>query len=91
MFDICECGATATHAKPVVCDRCWAKRFSTQFIDGEYLPYAEAFKKSIGDMGKKDEETREAWFKRCENFIKEKGYANSVIKSKGAKVATKGS
>tara|TARA_R100000900_G_C3230135_1_gene142879 strand:+ start:171 stop:377 length:207 start_codon:yes stop_codon:yes gene_type:complete len=60
-------------------------------MGGQEIPYADMFKNTIGVMGKQKDETREQWFARCEAKVKEKGYAKSVIKSKGKKPAEMGS
>ena len=54
-------------------------------MGGQEIPYGDMFKNTIGVMGKQKDETREEWFSRCEAKVKEKGYAKSVIKSKGKK------
>lgn len=90
MDHLCQdCNRIATHAQPQVCDRCWAKKNSTQYMNGEYLSYAKFFPTTMKKgMGKKPDESREEWFKRNEVYIRGGGYAKSVIKSKGKKTAT---
>ena len=92
MYHLCnKCQRPATQAQSNLCDRCWVQKYSTQWYEGEEIPYADLFKKTIGVWGKKDDESREEWFSRCEAKVKEKGYAKSVIKSKGEKPPEVGS
>jgi hypothetical protein len=66
-----------------LCDRCWALKYSTQFYGGQHIKYADMFKKTIGDMAKKPDEPREDWFKRCEEYVRSRGFASTVSKIKG--------
>ena len=61
--DKCACGRRATQAEHQMCDRCWVVKHSTQYINGEYVPFVEWFRTTKG--AKRDSETREQWFARC--------------------------
>ena len=92
MYHLCNnCRRPATQAEHNLCDRCWAQKYSKQWYNGEEIPYAELFKKTIGVMGKQADESREEWFARCQDHVTQDGYGNSVIKSKGAKATAEGS
>jgi len=87
-----ECNRVATHANPQVCDRCWARKNSTQYMNGKIMPYGELFLSTMPEgMGKQEDETREEWFSRCQEFIQGGGYADRIGKGKGKKRATESS
>jgi hypothetical protein len=66
-----------------------ARKNSTQYMDGKYIPYSELFLSSMPEgMGKQKDETREEWFERCRVYIQGGGYVDRISKSKGKKVAT---
>ena len=59
----------ATQLHPyILCDSCWADRYSTQNIGGKALPYKEVIKAQLisMDLWFKDGETRAEWHKRME-------------------------
>ena len=59
----------ATQLHPyILCDSCWADRYSTQNINGKTLPYKEIIKAQLiaMDLWFKDGETRAEWHKRME-------------------------
>ena len=83
-----DCNRVATHANPQLCDRCMARKHSTQYINGESMPYAEFYRSTMPKgMERQETETREEWFARCQEHIQGGGYARSVIKSKRKKMA----
>ena len=87
-----DCNRVATHANPQLCDRCMARKHSTQYINGESMPYAEFYRSTMPKgMERQETETREEWFARCQEHIQGGGYARSVIKSKGKKRSTESS
>ena len=91
MNHLCQdCNRVATHANPMVlCDRCWARRNSTQYMNGEVMSYGELFKSTMPKgMERQETETKDEWFARCQEHIQGGGYARSVIKSKRKKMAT---
>ena len=49
MNHLCQdCNRVATHANPMVlCDRCWARRNSTQYMNGKAVPYSDLFKSTM--------------------------------------------
>jgi hypothetical protein len=66
-----------------------ARKNSTQWYKGKTITYAEFFLSTMPEgMGKQEDETRDEWKERCRLFIQGGGYAKSVVKSKGKKVAT---
>ena len=56
-------------------------KYSTQYINGEHVPYVEMFKQSKG--AKLPDETREEWFARCEKIVRKTGFAPTISKIKG--------
>lgn len=74
-----------------LCDRCWVLKYSTQYYGGQHIKYADMFKKTIGDMAKKPDEPREDWFKRCEEYVRSRGFASTVSKIKGPMATEVGS
>ena len=87
-----DCNRVATHANPQLCDRCMARKHSTQYINGESIPYGKFYKMTMPKgMERQETETREEWFARCQEHIQGGGYARSVIKSKGKKRSTESS
>jgi len=91
MNHLCQdCNRVATHANPLVlCDRCWARRNSTQSYNGKEMPYREFFLSTMPKgMERQPDETKEEWHIRCQTHIQGGGYARGVIKSKGKKMAT---
>ncbi len=94
MNHLCQdCNRVATHANPMVlCDRCWARRNSTQYMNGKAMPYGELFKSTMPKgMERQETETKDEWFARCQEHIQGGGYARGVIKSKGKKRSTESS
>ena len=88
MHQLChKCSRPMTQVAHGLCDRCWALKYSTQFYGGQHIKYADMFKKTIGDMAKKPDESREDWFSRCEEYVRSRGFASTVSKIKG-QVAT---
>ena len=63
-------------------------KYSTQYINGEHVPYVEMFKQSKG--AKLPDETREEWFARCEKLVRKTGFAPTISKIKG-EIPTKNS
>jgi len=64
----------ATQLAPFpMCDRCWAARFSTQYIGGEDIPFLQWHKQRlIGlNLWRKDGESNEDWGKRCKQYTQE--------------------
>jgi hypothetical protein len=62
----------ATQLKPYpLCDRCWAVRFSVQYVDGEFIPFIEMHKARLKGLNlwKKAGESSEDWGKRCKQFM----------------------
>ncbi len=84
MHHLCsKCQRPATHAQHNLCDKCWVLKYSTQYYNGKSTKYTDMFKESIGEMGKQKGESREDWFKRCEDHVRSKGFAPTVSKIKG--------
>ena len=57
----------ATQLNPfLLCDSCYANRYSTQIVDGKRVPFKEALKASLIKQGLwfKDGETRGDWYER---------------------------
>ena len=60
----CECGEVATHFHPEVgCNRCHADKYSTQFVDGQHIPYRLLHATTLKDAGlaPKEGETTIDW------------------------------
>ena len=57
MNHICKCGRIVEHRAHNMCGKCWTMKYSTQYINGEHVPYVEMFKQSKG--AKLPDETRE--------------------------------
>ena len=56
------------------------------------MPYAELFKSTMPKgMERQETETKDEWFARCQEHIQGGGYARSVIKGKGKKMAAENS
>jgi len=81
MNHICNCGRLVEHKSHNMCGKCWTMKYSTQYIDGEHVPYVEMFKQSKG--AKLPDETREEWFARCEKLVRSTGFAPTISKIKG--------
>ena len=81
MNHICECGRIVEHRAHNMCGKCWTMKYSTQYINGEHVPYVEMFKQSKG--AKLPDETREEWFARCEKLVRKTGFAPTISKIKG--------
>ena len=81
MNHICNCGRLVEHKAHNMCGKCWTMKYSTQYIDGEHVPYVEMFKQSKG--AKLPDETREEWFARCEKLVRSTGFAPTISKIKG--------
>ncbi len=81
MNHICNCGRLVEHKTHNMCGKCWTMKYSTQYIDGEHVPYVEMFKQSKG--AKLPDETREEWFARCEKLVRSTGFAPTISKIKG--------
>ena len=81
MNHICKCGRLVEHRSHNMCGKCWTMKYSTQYIDGEHVPYVEMFKQSKG--AKLPDETREEWFARCEKLVRSTGFAPTISKIKG--------
>ena len=67
----------ATQLNPFpMCDRCWAVRFSTQFIDGEDIPFLDVHRARLKGLNlwRKKGESSEDWGKRCKEFADSKSY-----------------
>ena len=87
-----DCNRVATHANPQLCDRCMARKHSTQYFNGKSMPYPEFYKMTMPEgMGKQEDETRDEWFARCQEYIQGGGYAGRIGKGKGKKRATESS
>ena len=59
----------ATQLHPyILCDSCWADRYSTQAIGGKVFKFKEVLKAQLIDQGLwfKDGETRKEWHQRME-------------------------
>lgn len=80
----CQCQRPATQIEHQLCDRCWVIKYSKQNVDGESIPFTEWFKNSRG--AKKQDESREEWFERCEWQAKS-GIVGTIKKVKGQEVA----
>jgi len=81
MNHICKCGRIVEHKAHNMCGKCWTMKYSTQYINGEHVPYVEMFKQSDG--AKLPDETREEWFARCEKLVRKTGFAPTISKIKG--------
>ncbi len=81
MNHICKCGRLVEHREHNMCGKCWTMKYSTQYINGEHVPYVEMFKQSKG--AKLPDETREEWFARCEKLVRSTGFAPTISKIKG--------
>ena len=81
MNHICKCGRIVEHRAHNMCGKCWTMEYSTQYINGEHVPYVEMFKQSKG--AKLPDETREEWFARCEKLVRKTGFAPTISKIKG--------
>lgn len=59
-----------------MCDRCWAVRFSTQYIEGENIPFLDIHRARLKGLNlwRKKGESSEDWGKRCQQFAKSKSY-----------------
>ena len=70
-----DCNAkTATHSHPMmICDKCWASRYSTQFMEGEYIPFRDIHKARLKglDLWRKEGESNGDWGDRCKAFAKQ--------------------
>ena len=87
-----DCNRVATHANPQLCDRCMARKHSTQYMNGESIPYVKFYKMTMPKgMERQETETKDEWFARCQEHIQGGGYARGVIKSKGKKRSTESS
>jgi len=87
-----DCNRVATHANPQLCDRCMARKHSTQYFNGKYIPYPEFYKMTVPEgMGKQEDETRDEWCARSQEYIQGGGYARRIGKGKGKKRATESS
>ena len=78
----CPCGQVATHLHPEVgCNRCHADKYSTQFYQGQHIPYRVLHAKTLKDAGlaPKEGETTVDWQYR----LKEHTYSRlgSVLQS----------
>ena len=63
-----DCSKPATHYHPhMLCDHCWAERYSTQSIDGKRVPFKKLFRDNLMKRGlwKKEGEEVPDWQDRC--------------------------
>jgi|TARA_Y100000310_G_scaffold45258_1_gene42205 hypothetical protein len=65
-----DCHKESTHYSPLyLCDFHYAERFSTQFINGQDIPFKQLFRDNLmkRNLWKKPEETRDEWNQRCQD------------------------
>ena len=87
-----DCNRVATHANPQVCDRCWARKNSTQYMNGKAVSYRELFLSTMPKgMERQEGETKDKWYTRNQEHIQGGGYARSVCESKRKRMATEDS
>lgn len=79
----------ATQLNPyILCDSCYANRYSTQIVDGKEIPFKELLKASLIAQGLwiKDGETRQEWHGRME--IESRSALQRYVRGEKGKVGT---
>ena len=71
-----------THFHPyLLCDHCWAERFSTQFVNGKDMPFKQLFRDNLMKRGlwKKGEDMGDEVKARCETEGKKSKWLHGNI------------
>ena len=79
-----DCHKESTHLHPLnLCNHHYAERYSTQFINGEYIHFKKLFQDNLMKRGlwKKPEESRDDWNQRCQEAGKKsKWLPGNIVK-----------
>lgn len=71
----------ATQLHPyLLCDDCWAERFSKQYVNGESIPFKKLFEDNLKKRGLWIEkgESRDSWNERCASKGKTSKLLNGI-------------
>ena len=85
----------ATQLHPyLLCDGCWAERFSKQYNNGQSIPFKKLFKDNLEKRGLwiKEGESRDSWNERCALKGKKSKLLNGskISESEGKETSTVG-